>query len=435
MLLITAAMTFEYLTGIGVLPAVAKHVPDLLSVLALLLVVLHGTRNRFQFVRAIYWFAFGAMALTMVSGALANSLEPGPLFTGVRNYLRAVPLFFLPAVYEFSEQDIRRQFKVVLALSIAQLPIAIGQWIHRGANSFSGDYIRGTLLVSGFLSVFLICVACVLTAAWLRKRLALTTFLPLFLLVLAPTTINETKATIVLLPIGLLVTFIVAAPRGARFKNAILATGLITLFAAIYVPVYDTAGKAGQGTSIIEFFTNEKKLEAYMSQNATVGAQKARRLDAILTPLREMSKDPTHLVLGLGIGNASQSSLGEKFTGKYFLKFLPFLQSSASVFILEIGVLGLGLSLLIDYLIYRDARVVAETDRGLVGVLAAGWAGVTGVIVIATFYIPLGAVDAISFLFWYSSGLVAAHRVRLIPERSHSLAQTSGMTGNSQRRL
>jgi hypothetical protein len=436
MFMIVAVTTFEYLGTIHVLPFAAKFAPDILSALVLLLVVLLGTRGRFQHVRAAYWFVFGAVVLTMVSGALANSLQPGPLFTGVRNYVRAVPLFLLPAVYEFSERHIRRQLQLALALCIFQVPIAFHQWITRRQGAFTGDVIVGTLFLSGTLSVFLICAACVLTGAWLRKRLALTTFLPLFLLVIAPTTINETKATIVLLPLGLLVTFIAAAPRGTRLKNAILAAGLIAVFAAIFIPVYNTYGtgrKPGEGTPIVEFFTNKEKLDRYMGGNAGVGApaREVGRVDAIVTPLKEMSKDPTHFAVGLGIGNVAHSPLGEKFTGAYFPKFGQFLLSSASVFILEIGVFGLALVFTLDYLIYRDARVVAEADRGLVGALAAGWTGVTAVIVIATFYIALGSCDAISFLFWYFSGLVAAHRMRLIPARSHVPAYASSKSGNS----
>jgi hypothetical protein len=83
------------------------------------------------------------------------------------------------------------------------------------------------------------------------------------------------------------------------------------------------------------------------------------------------------------------------------------------VLILELGVLGLALVLLTCYLIYRDARVVAASDDGLMGALAAGWAGVAAVVVVATFYKTTIASDALSYLFWYFSGLVSAHRVRL----------------------
>lgn len=433
MFVIAVVMTFEYLGQVGVLPIAVKYVPDILSALVLLLVVLHGTRNRFQHLRAAYWFAFGAIALVMISGVLANSVQPGPLFTGVRNYVRAAPLFFLPVVYEFSERDVRRQVRLVLALCMLQLPIALSQRIAtRTAGGFTGDTTVGTLQLSGPLSVFLICAACVLAGVWLRKRLSLMTFMPLFLIVVAPTTINETKASIVMLPIGLLVTFVFAAARGARLKNALLATGLIIVFAAIFVPVYD-AFESGKryGVPIAEFFSDEGKLKQYMSRDSELGARKAGRLDAILTPLREMSKDSTHLMIGLGIGNTAASSLGEKFTGAYFRKFEPFLMSSVSVFILEIGVLGLGLTFVLVYLIYRDACAVATADGGLFGALAAGWAGATAVIAIAMFYIPLSVSEAISFLFWYFSGLVAGHRMRLRPARSHEAAQSARMSGNT----
>ncbi len=102
-----------------------------------------------------------------------------------------------------------------------------------------------------------------------------------------------------------------------------------------------------------------------MHKEAEVGATESGRVDAIVTPLKEMSRDPTHVAFGLGIGNVSESSMGSAFNGRYFLKFQPFLKSAASVFILEIGILGLALALTIDYLIFRDSRVVADVDSGV----------------------------------------------------------------------
>jgi hypothetical protein len=185
---------------------------------------------------------------------------------------------------------------------------------------------------------------------------------------------------------------------------------------SVFVPIYDYyASLKGNGTSIMDFFSEKGKIESYLDKDAALGTRlrQVGRGDALIVPLREMARDPTHLAFGLGIGNASQSSLGDNFTGKYFLKFQPFLKSSGSVFILEIGLLGIALALLVDYLIYRDSRVVAEADEGIVGALAVGWAGVTVVIVMGTFYANLVKSEALSYLFWYFSGLVAAQRCRL----------------------
>jgi hypothetical protein len=423
--LILVVTTFGYLIGVGVLPHPAKYAAELMSGLVLLVVFIGGTRNRFQFVRPAYWFAFGAVGATMLCGALANSLEPGPLFAGLRSYLRAVPLFFLPAVYAFSARQIRTQLLVLLMVCLVQLPIAIDQRLTTAQQGgASGDATAGTLLNSGFLSVFLISALCVLTAGFIRRQIKLIVFLPLFMLLLLPTTLNETKATVLMLPIALLTTFIAGSQKGTRLKNAVVATSLLVVAAAIFVPVYDYyASRQKYGTPIVEFFSDKKHFEHYVSKDAEIGTRSGRvvgRTDAILTPLSEMSRDPTHLAFGLGIGNASDSALGRNFIGKHFQKFAPFLKSAAAVFILEIGLLGLGFVLIIDYLIYRDSRAVAEADAGVVGTLAVGWAGVTAVMVMATFYAPITTSEALSYLFWFYSGIVAAERVRLAhPATSH----------------
>ena len=51
--------------------------------------------------------------------------------------------------------------------------------------------------------------------------------------------INETKATLVLLPIGLLVTFLCASRPGARIKQLGLVLGLTAVFLALFVPTYN----------------------------------------------------------------------------------------------------------------------------------------------------------------------------------------------------
>jgi hypothetical protein len=413
--MIAIVTTFGYLAQVNLLPRVAKFLPEIITAITLLLVVTYGARNRFQFVRPAYWFVFGAAAVTFACGAVANALEAGPLIAGMRNYLRAAPLFFLPAVYAFSERQIRSQLSLLVVLCLVQLPIAMHQRISGGGAT--GDRTVGTLMVSGFLTIFMVCAICVLTAAFLRKQIRLQNFLLLFLLMLAPTTINETKATVLFLPIGLLITFIAGSQRGARLKNALVATNLLIIAGAIFVPIYDYyASHAKYGTPIVEFFTERAKFERYVSKDAEIGTRRVEevgRSDAILIPLKEMARDPTHLAFGLGIGNASQSSLGSNFSGKYFRKFEPFHRSAASNFILEIGLLGLTWVLLLNYLIYKDSRAVAELDQRVIGTLAVGWAGVTAVITLGVFYAPIVTSEPLSYLFWYFSGVVAAQRVRL----------------------
>src|SRR5207253_26736 len=112
---------------------------------------------------------------------------------GMRTYLRAMPLFLLPAVYTFTEAQIRKQLWFLLVFTLVQLPIAVRQRMWTMAKGgFTGDYTSGTLMISSFLSIFLICVACVLTGLYIRKRLPLRRYIPLVCLTIAPSTINET---------------------------------------------------------------------------------------------------------------------------------------------------------------------------------------------------------------------------------------------------
>src|SRR5690606_8582215 len=111
------------------LPKAFSYLPELTGAAAAVLVVALGVQTRFRFVRPAYWFVFGLLALAAAAGALANDLEPGTLFAGLRNYLRALPWFFIPAVYLFGEAKLRQQLRWLLIICLIQVPVAIEQRI------------------------------------------------------------------------------------------------------------------------------------------------------------------------------------------------------------------------------------------------------------------------------------------------------------------
>lgn len=413
---LVAVTTFDFLTRVGGLPKFLKFAPEFVSVVVIVCVVVLGVRDRFRNVRASYWLVFGFMAVIMLCGALANGVNSGPVIAGLRSYLRAIPMFLLPAVYAFSERQIKSQLVLLGAICLIQFPIALHQRLTGLANySTTGDMTTGTLLASGILSTFMMCAICVLTAAFLRKRISLKAYLVLFVLFLAPTTINETKVTVVLLPLGLLVTFLAGARPGARLKNIIVAACFMLVASAVFIPVYDHFIGYKNGPTLSEFFLESEHIERYMSKDAGVGAASIKevgRVDAVMTPLREMTRTAPLAAFGLGIGNASLSSLGQQFNGEHSAKFAPFLKTAASGFILELGVLGLLGTLLLSYLVYRDSRALAARGEGVFGMLAVGWSGVTAVLLLATFYTTIDGSVAVSYLFWYFSGVVAAERIR-----------------------
>jgi len=414
--IIIAVTLIDQLTTDHLLPRTLAFLPEALSVLVVLYVVALGTGQRFRNVRAQYWLVFGAIAVVMVCGAVANAVEPGPLFAGIRYYLRAMPFFFLPAVYEFKDWQIRQQLRLLLVVGLWQLPFAIHQrMIVIRAERFSGDSVVGTLVDSSVLSIYLICAVCILTGLFLRQRVSKITYFALFFYLLAATTINETKGTLILLPIALLTVVLVGAPAGRRLRNALLSITLFIVFLAGFAPVYDYMERNNPYyTSVEDFFTSQKKVDQYLDTHSGVGTQhQAGRIDAIVMPLARLSADPVQLAFGLGLGNVSHSSLGPQFIGAYYPLYEGFLVSSMSVFLLEIGVCGTVLVFALYWLILRDSLAVARRDDSLMGWFAIGWCGVTVLVIVGTGYKTLHSYGSLSYLFWYFSGLVAARRMRL----------------------
>jgi len=416
--MILSVSVATWLTNIHLAPGVIKFLPEAISVVAVTSVLLIGARERFRFVAAKYWAVFGALAAVIVCGAIINHVSPGALIAGMRNYLRAIPFFLLPAVFEFSEAQLRTQLRLLLPIALVQLPISVYQRYEVTAHGhFSGDPVSGTLLISSIMSIFLIGAICITTALTLRARLRWTSFLVLFVLFLIPTTINETKSTLILLPLGLLATLLFGSPRGQRLRIGLSAVTLLALFGALFVPIYDYFSTVNNPYpyTIEDFLGNPRNVQDYLDQRTDLGTRReAGRWDALVVPLQTFASDPVHLLLGVGIGNASASALGSGFTGDYFGLFGRYtIETSGAAFLIEIGLLGLILVLVLYALVLRDAYVVFPQEHTLVGSIALAWLGFTLVVSMATFYKSLHYFESLSYLYWYFSGLVAAERQRI----------------------
>jgi len=416
--LLFVACFVPYLASLGLLPKSAAFLHEIFAGVILLYVLVVGIRSRFELVRAQYWIVFACMLVVMVCGVLLNPVEPGPVFAGMRNYFRMIPFFFIGAVYAFSEPQLRRQLAFLAVICVVQIPVAIHQrWVTLGRGGVTGDETGGTLIGSSTLSMFLIAAISLLVALQRRGYISFKAMLVLLLLFAFPTTINETKATFFMLPLVLLVTGVVLAKPGERVRNILVTLFVIVLFGAIFVPIYDHLIQNRQyGATIWEFITSENRAAGYLDRGVGVGAVgvgEAGRLEMITVPVSYLARDPFHLLFGFGIGSASESSLGVQFTGPYFSLFKPFLAMTFARVVLELGILGVALMLTLFWMIFRDSRIVAAREPGFLGAFAAGWTGVTAVIVIGFFYKDLTMIEPLTVPFWLYSGVIVAHRMRL----------------------
>src|SRR5579864_1935920 len=98
-IIILLAVTLgQFLTQIHVAPQGLKYLPEVLSGLVLVAVVVAGPRQRFRLIAPRYWVIFAAAGIELLCSVLVNHMAPGPLIQGLRFYIRAIPMFFLPAV-------------------------------------------------------------------------------------------------------------------------------------------------------------------------------------------------------------------------------------------------------------------------------------------------------------------------------------------------
>jgi hypothetical protein len=422
--MLVAVTTFPYLSNGdkwhrgAFLPPWAAYVPELLGGIAAVAVLALGLRDQFKFVRPAYVLVFGGLLLTMLCGVLTNGVDSGPVVSGLRLYLRAVPWFFIPAVFAFSQQQVRMQLYVLLGVCLLQLPIAAEQRIQTasatwGFIAITGDWTTGTMGDSGVLSIFLVAASCVVIALYEKKQLSFFTFLALFLLILLPTTINETKAVVIFLPIALLVALMCAADARVRVKRLIVGVSVLLLFGAIFVPVYDALNAGREYSSTLgEFFLDKNKVMEYAG-GGSANSSDAGRIGSIVYSLRKLAEDPTRTAFGYGIGNVSDSSLGAGFSGKYAKNYRSYMQNALVRLLLELGVCGVLFVFLMYWLMFQDCRRVARSGNTLMAGLGAGWAGVVALTSMATFYVLLESFPQFSYVFWYFSGLIAAERMRL----------------------
>lgn len=440
LLVIVAVMLASYLSSpaIGLAPGPVRLLPDALAGIVALYVLVVGARDQFRLVDAKYWILFGALAVVVAAGPLVNGESPGPIVNGIRYYLRAIPFFFLPAVFRFSEQDLRRIYGLILFFCLVQVPIAIYQRLDLAARGhFTGDDVFGTVMHSGILSILLICALCILASLTVRGRFPKLWFGVCFLLLIIPMSINETKISLLVLPVALLATFYFASPPGRRLVVTASALGLISLGGAIFVPLYNYYNTLNNPVPMtVGDWFDSKTLKSYLKTDARVGStDEAGRLDALTLAFREFSGDPIKLAFGVGLGNASQSSLGEQFSGRYQTLYWQYvLAVSMGAFLLEIGLLGALLVLALHIALLRDSLVVLRIDQGLVADVAPGYVGLWIAILVGLFYTSIHTFEVLSFLVFFTSGLLAARRTELRALDSKARAtrrRTSRLTGTA----
>jgi len=433
-LLFISLFSLDYLSsGLHLVSNYVTLIPELLSGAIFILVLLKAAADHSIAISRMYLILAVLGVLHLLVGVLINLVSPGAIVSGLRAYVKWMPLFLLPAVYRIPVEKIGSQLKFLLFLALIQCPIALYQRLIQFKGLATGDVITGTVNGSGVLTIYLMATIALLSAFYYRGQLRAVPFLSLLLVLFLPTTINETKVTLFLLPIALAVPFIYASKRSLTGLQLIGIAVLGLILVTGYVTVYDHFAKSHGRRGILEFASDENIRTRYLYKDYRPSSRdfssdnqaqrmvtKSRRridrkdvgrIDKLILPLRAFSEDPVRLWVGLGVGNASTSFLKD-FSGEYADQIGTITSGTLWGFLFwETGVGGAILFLVFLYLIFRDTRILAALPDGT-GTFASGWIAVVGIMLLASLYTNFFFNDVLIFLFAYFCGYIAAARYR-----------------------
>jgi hypothetical protein len=399
------------------LPRYFVLMPEVVSVVAAVIVIVRLPLDRFRSIDPRIFFILILLLLELLAGAIANTLEPGVVISGVRAYLKMMPFFLLPLLVKFDDEALKKQMFLITSILLLQLPLAWQQRVatFAGGSGLTGDLTFGTLMLSGNLSITVWCAAAVCLALKLRHQMNLTNMLALFVLTLPCSMINETKVTVVLMPLALLTPMILSGDGSAMqmAKRTFVGLVLLAVVGTVFVKIYDYFIVDRWGYGLVEFFTREGRLEGYMEKDSQIGGTaEVGRIDSMTLPFKAAKGDPVLTMLGYGMGNVSQSALGQGFTGEYFIRYGQLVGPNVSRVIWELGILGLIFVFVLLYLIFKET-MAARRAEGFTGAFAVGWTAVVIIMSATMFYANTMESVALSYLFWFYSGVVCAAAMRV----------------------
>ncbi len=412
LLLFVSIFSIDYLVDIaGVLPSTFTLIPELLSAITLLIVIAYFTKTKILMLDSKYIILFAIFGLHIIFGIIINGYDAGPVVAGIRAYFKYIPFFLLAAVYVFSDTQIWKQLMLLLVLLVFQMPIALFQKFVIYAEYSTGDVVRGSLTTSSFLTIVLVCAISIVFAFYLKNKISLNKLIIIAFILFIPTTINETKSTLILLPIAILIPAIILKSRGESKKSIFKLFTIVGLLFVSFVTIYDLfwGERYGEDGSILDFYTDIYKIEKYLAPGKVIEHKETiGRGDLLVLPAKTLyEKDPVKLITGLGMGSVTDTPVGELEGEFSHFREEGLVQNSFSYLFWEVGILGILLSSIFMLMIFQDAKRLSRGPK-LANIIGTGWLGVVPVIAISLFYKDIIPVNSLMYLFWYFSGFVAA---------------------------
>lgn len=392
-------------------------VPEAISGLVVLYVAFRWVATRRLRLPSSYLVILGLLLLGMVTAIVWQGEAAGTIVAGLRHYFKFLPFLLLPAVVEFTPKQLRLHLWVIGAICAIQPPVALYQrFVEFAGDMHSGDLITGTLGSSAAVSMVMIGAVAFLVCAYLRGRIGMLTLMVTGAYCCIPVMINETKVSIVLLPLVLIFALALMPNRRQLFRKLVPVLGAGAVMLVIFVAVYDYIAEFNEfNTPIADFLTEEALRDYLYTGNRSAAAiGYVGRVDSIVLAIENISKDPILALFGLGPGNASPSSIAG-FAGEYarYDRLYGVNMTEASRLLWEVGFFGSTLVVLFFGVLLKDAKRLSR-EPDFVGFFGHAWFVVGIVMFCGLFYIPLLGIDDLSAPLWFYAGVIGAARMRQI---------------------
>jgi hypothetical protein len=364
-----------------------------------------------------YLLVFCGLAISILCSIVWQAPGAGAVISGLRHYLKFFPLFLLPAVFEFTPRQLKLQLAVLGLIIALQPPLAVYQrFFEYASDMHSGDLIVGSLGSSGPLSLIVIGAIAFVTCAYVRGQIGLVLMLVATAYLCVPTMINETKVTVVMLPLALLLPLMFMANRGQALRKMIPVLGCGVLTLAVFTVVYDfIAGYNEYNTPLADFLT-ERSIRSYLyTGNASaLDIGYVSRFDSIVLAFDRQSQDLVAFIFGLGPGNVSASTI-PGFAGEFARYNVLYGASLTEVsrLLWELGILGIAIFTLFLFFVMKDSLWLSR-QPGFAGFFGHAWFTCTAMFMITFFYIDMLGIDDLSAPFWFYAGVAGATKARLL---------------------
>ena len=390
----------DWLSGkLGFLPRQLTWLPEIVSI-ALVPYIIRLFKGK-KAVKEILFFGF-LLIFASVSYFLNSDTINFAIFgAGIRNYFKFIPIFLLPFILDQDQyRYIKIKFpKIIFLITLAQIPVTLVQRFIIYSSSGSGDPIGGTLgaNASGLLSQFIFFTIALIIAKMLTKKIRKQEFLLLFIALMIPVVLNETKITLLLL-IGLGITYYLFS-KNEKLFNKIIIIIISIIGVMLFIKVY---------TVIFRARTLERSLQYFINPVDTIydrwytKSGKLNRIPAIIFAFSHITTNIYNAIFGIGIGNASHSFFNSAI-GTYYKKYstLGIDGIYLARHIWEWGIAGTILWLTFFANLFRKSLIIEDKQY------LYWYIGVFSVFIIGSIYNGNILTNSLGFYFWFLSGIIS----------------------------